>query len=204
MEANWRMGFREPAIVRAFILLAVASAGNAILLVHQVAAMQAAGLTVATASALAGTRGLMQIPGRLLLVPLTNRAGIRGAMAVCFTVAATASLGLAVAGYGLTLPIVIYYVASAGMSLGMLSALLGLYQADVYGDHRVGSLTGTAFVLMTGTQAATVWLASVAVEWIGGYELTMVAVALLQAFVVLLLRWQRSAPILNSRGPPSP
>lgn len=191
--ASWRDGLREAAVQRAFVLLAVASAGHAILLVHQVAAMQAVGLSVGVASAYAGARGFMQIPGRLVLIPLTSRAGLRGAMAICYAVAATAALALILAGPGPTIPLVIYYVAFAGMSLGMLSALLGLFQADVYGDHRVGSLTGAAFVVMTAVQALAAWLAGLAAEWTDGYEVTIATVVVLQASVLLLLRWQRAA-----------
>ena len=191
---------REPAVMRALVVLAVATAGNSILLVHQVAAMQAAGLTLAAASAYAGARGFMQIPGRLLLVPLTSRAGLRGGMAVCYVAAATASLALLISGTGLTVPLILYYTAFAGMSLGMLSALIGLFQADVYGDSRIGSLTGVAFVLMTVSQAIAAWVAGLAVDWTGGYTVSVGAVVVLQAAVIGLIVWQRAAPVMETPG----
>jgi hypothetical protein len=72
---------RDPPVYRALVVIALAGLAVSGLLLHQVAAMQAAGLSLALASALAGARGAFQIPGRLLLTPLTSRLGTRGASA---------------------------------------------------------------------------------------------------------------------------
>ena len=62
--------------------IGVVSLGTSALTVHQVPAMQATGISLAAASAIAGTRGFFQFSGRMFLSPLVARLGIVGAVRV--------------------------------------------------------------------------------------------------------------------------
>ncbi|MQC19360.1 MAG: MFS transporter [Chloroflexi bacterium] len=185
---------REPTVHRVLLVFALAGAGSSALLIHQVAAFQAAGLTIAAASGFAGARGAFQIPGRLLMAPLTSRLGVRGAIALCYATAITASLALLAAmGGAAVTPLAFYYAAIGGMSLGLLSPLNGLFQAEVYGDARLGTLTGVATVIGSVSSAAGAWAAGAAVDLTGGYRATLVAVVALHGLALVALWWQRAA-----------
>jgi hypothetical protein len=57
--------------------ITLAGAASSLLVVQQVPAMTGAGMALATASGFAGTRGLLQLAGRLPLAPVVLRLGSR-------------------------------------------------------------------------------------------------------------------------------
>jgi len=185
---------RRATVHRALIVVVFAACSSSALLLHQVAAMQGAGLSLAAASGFAGMRGAFQIPGRLLLNPLTARFGVRGSIALCYATATTAALALLVAsGGGGATVLAFYFAAVGGMSLGLLSPLNGLFQAEVYGDARLGTLTGVSTVLGSVSAASGAWLAGVTVDVTGSYRPVLAVVIALQVLAVLALLWQRAA-----------
>jgi predicted MFS family arabinose efflux permease len=185
---------RRPAVYRVLIVFALAGLANSAVLLHQVGALQAAGLSLATASAFAGARGAFQIPGRLFLTPLTSRFGVRGAIGGCYALGATASLALLFAVAG-TAPLLFaaYFTAVGGIAFGLLSPLNGLFQTEVYGDARLGTLNGVSVVITSIAAALGAWLAGLLVDLTGSYLQMVAAVALLQALAVAALLWQRAA-----------
>ncbi len=191
---------RMPAVHRLLLVSSLAGLASSALLLHQVAAMEAAGLTLAAASGFAGARGGFQIPGRLLMTPLVARFGVRGSIALCYGGATlgTAML-LAATGGGATSLLAFGYAALCGMALGLLSPLNGLFQAEVYGDARLGTLTGVSTVIGSLSQAAGAWGAGVAVDLTGSYRTPLTVVILLQAAALGALWWQRRASIEVAR-----
>jgi len=192
---------RQPVVYRALLVFALAAFANSALLLHQVSALEAAGLSLAAASGFAGVRGAFQIPGRLFLTPLTQRFGVRGAIAMCYTLAATATLALllAVAGFTPT-ALAVYFTVVSGMSLGMLSPLNGLFQAEVYGDSRLGTLSGVNVIVVSVAGASGAWTAGLAASAAGSYVLPLAGAVVLQGAAVLALRWQEAAsasPLLS-------
>jgi predicted MFS family arabinose efflux permease len=185
---------RQPVVYRVLLVFALAAFANSALLLHQVSALEAAGLSLAAASGFAGVRGAFQIPGRLFLTPLTQRFGVRGSIAMCYTLAATATLALllAVAGVSPT-ALAVYFTVASGMSLGMLSPLNGLFQAEVYGDVRLGTLSGVNVIVVSIAGALGAWLAGLAADATGSYVAPLAAAVLLQAAAVAALRWQQAA-----------
>lgn len=193
---------RLPAVHRALLVVTLAAFANSALLLHQVAAMEATGLSLAAASGFAGARGAFQIPGRLALNPLTARFGVRGTIGLCYAAAATGAFALLLASGGrAAAPLAFYFAAIGGMSLGLLSPLNGLFQADVYGDARLGTLTGVTTVVGSLAGAAGAWLAGVSVDLTGSYRTMLFAVITLNACAVLALLWQRAAGA--GRTPPA-
>jgi predicted MFS family arabinose efflux permease len=80
-----------------------------------------------------------------------------------------------------------------GMSLGLLSPLNGLFQAEVYGDARLGTLNGVSVIVSSVAAAAGAWLAGLVVDATGSFVQTMTAATALQALAVVALLWQRAA-----------
>jgi MFS family permease len=157
-SAGWRAALAIPTVRRALLIIMLAGAANSALLIHQVSALQAGGLTIGAASGFAGARGGFQLAGRVLLVPLTNAVGTRGAMTACYAAAVTAVaalIGLVATGL---VPLALYFAVIGGMSLGLLSPLQGLFQSEAYGDEWLGRLNGTAAILVGVGGAAAAWV----------------------------------------------
>jgi MFS family permease len=162
------------------------------MLLHQVSALEAAGLSLAAASGFAGVRGAFQIPGRLFLTPLTQRFGVRGSIGMCYVLAASASLALLLAVEGASPRLLaLYFTVVSGMSLGMLSPLNGLFQAEVYGDSRLATLSGLNVIVVSVSGALGAWCAGVMAA--ASYVPVLAGIALLQLAAVVALRWQQSA-----------
>ncbi|MGE0059656.1 MAG: MFS transporter, partial [Dehalococcoidia bacterium] len=185
---------KEPAIHRLLVVLALVGFAHSALLLSQVPAMQAAGLTLATASWFAGLRGLFQIPGRLLLTPLIARFGLRGTMVVCYVSAVTAGLALLVALQGQAAwVLVLYFSVIGGMSLGLRSPLTGLLQAEVFGDARLGLLSGIALLLSSLASALGALLSGVLVDVTDSYGPTLALVLAAYGLTLITFAWQGRA-----------
>ena len=189
-----REALRDPAVTRALLMFVLMGIGSSALLLHQVAAMQAAGLTLALASAMAGARGLFQLFGRLMLAPLIRWFGLPRTIGLCYAAAATSTVALLVAQGGASAVVLVaYFSAMGGMSLGLLSPLNGLFQAEVYGDRHLGTLTGVATVLGSLSSASGAWLAGVMADRTGSYSVSIAAVLVLQFVALGVLGWQQRA-----------
>jgi MFS family permease len=184
---------RDPAISRALLMFALVGGANSAVLLHQVAVMEAAGLTLAAASGFAGARGFCQIGGRLVLVPLTARFGLRGTIGVCYGLAGTATLALLVALLGPTSYVLLgYFAVMSGISLGLLSPLNGLFQAEVYGDARLGTLTGVTGVITSAASAGGAALAGVVIDATGSFQPVLAGACVIQLLAIAALVWQGS------------
>jgi MFS family permease len=197
----------EPTVARLLLVFALAGLANSAVLLNQVAALEATGLSLAAASGFAGARGAFQIPGRLLLTPLTSRFGIRNSIAGCYALAMTAVLALLLAlGASGSIVLAGYFAAVSGMSLGLLSPLNGLLQAESFGDAQLGTLSGVSVVVSSLATSAGAWLAGIAVELTGSYREMLGAAILLQALTIAVLLWPRVVEVrpITEMEPNSP
>lgn len=184
---SWAQMLASPAVRRVLLVLALGGMANSALLLHQVSAMHAAGLTLAAASSFAGARGGFQLVGRALLAPLTRRFGTSGGMALCYGVAATSALSLLlVAATGGSFIVALYFAIVGGMSLGLLSPLAGLLQAEAYGDAWLGRLSGVGVFVVSLAGAAGAWGAGIAVEASGGFGISVSVIATLQVVAMVV------------------
>lgn len=192
--ATLRHALTGPAVYRALLVLGLAGAANSAVLLHQVAVLEAAGLTLAAASGFAGARGACQIGGRLLLMPLTARLGLRGTIGVSYGVAMTATLALlaALVQPSAFVPAACFAVVGS-MSQGLLSPLNGLFQAEVYGDARLGTLSGVTVVVVSLASAGGSALAGVIIDVTGGHEAMLMTAIVVQALAIAALLWQGAA-----------
>jgi predicted MFS family arabinose efflux permease len=197
---------RDATVHRALVVFALAAFANSALLLHQVSIMEAMGLSLAAASGFAGARGFFQIPGRVLLTPLTRWFGVRGLVGICYVFAASATFALLLAlGAGGTKVLLVYFTVVSGISLGLLSPLNGLFQAEVYGDARIGTLSGVNVIVVSTSGAIGAWVGGLAVDVTGGFEALLVAGAVLQLSAVAALRWQHAAAtVLEAEEPENP
>ncbi|MDA1009868.1 MAG: MFS transporter [Chloroflexi bacterium] len=187
-RSNLREALRDPAVTRALLMFVLMGLGSSALLLHQVAAMTAAGLTLALSSGMAGARGLFQLMGRLMLAPLIARFGLPRTMAICYAAAATSTVALLVAQGGASAVVLVaYFSVMGGMSLGLLSPLNGLFQAEVYGDRHLGTLTGVGTVAGSLASALGAWLAGVMADQTGSYAVSLAAVVALQLLALVVL-----------------
>jgi cyanate permease len=102
------------------------------------------------------------------------------------------ALLLAVVG-ALSLPTAIYFAVVSGMALGLLSPLHGLFQADVYGDHRLGTLSGATVITGSIAAATGALFTGVVFEATGSYRVPLIAVTAVHLLALIALRWQASA-----------
>lgn len=181
--------WREPAVWRLMLAACFAAGAASALILHQVSAIRALGLPLATAAALGGARGLMQIPGRLVLVPLINGLGVHGTQLFAYALLAAGAAALVFAD---GLVAAWFFVVAAGVGIGLSSPLGGLLSAEAYG-LRLGALSGMQMAATSVASAGGAWLAGVAVDRTGGYGLTLAGIAVLEAAAAATLLWQRRA-----------
>ncbi len=184
-----RGAWREPMVWRLILAACFSAGATSALLLHQVSAIRALGLSLATAAALGGARGLMQIPGRLVLTPLTNWLGVHTTQVVCYGMVAAGASGLVFAD---GLVAAWFFVIAAGLAIGLSSPLNGLLGAEAYGA-RLGTFSGMQAAATSVASAGGAWLAGVAVDRTGDYGLTLAGIATLEVGAAAALLWQRHA-----------
>ncbi len=121
---------------------AVAFGGIAMntVLVYQVPAMTAAGLSLTTASTLAGIRGFAQTGGRIPLTPIVNLLGPRGALILAFAAIAIGGVLLAFAG---TVAIGLLFALFTGFGIGAFSPLQGITAEELFDRRTLGVTMGS-------------------------------------------------------------
>lgn len=176
---------RSGVVIRWLLAASAALAGLVAVQVHHVAAIEATGVAIGSASAMAGIRGLLSLPGRAGASLLTNRLGVVNALRLMYLIMALGTLALAFAG-----PIawVWAFVALTGITFGSVAPLQGLYAAELYGRDRIGTLMGMQQVAFGVASALGPFVLGLTVDATGGYTTLLVAVAALQLAALLTFR----------------
>jgi len=165
--------------------------GIGTILVYQVPAMTAAGLSLTAASFWAGFRGFSQLGGRLPLMPIVDRLGVVNAYRLAVVAMAVGGVVLAFAG---TPALALVFALLVGFGVGASSPLQGMHSRDLFGVAGLGTAMGAlAMVFMVvgsvGPTAAG-WLA----ETTGSRVIPVVASALVTVSAVPLIRAGVSRP----------
>ncbi len=150
--------------------------------VHQVPAIQAAGVSLATASFIAGLRGFMSLPGRAMLGPITKWLGIERALLVAYALMFFGLVALAFGGFAGAMA----FAVVTGVVFGVVSPLQGLYSAEVYGQRRIGSLLGAQQAVINAASATGPVVLSLLLDAGAGYR-TVVGVAAGMVAVAIML-----------------
>lgn len=119
------------------------------LLVFQVPVMKWAGLSAALAASFAGGRGLLQLLGRLPLVPIVGRFGAWTVQVTCRSAVGLGATALWFSGW---VPFAIVYVVVIGASAGALSAIDGMVAREILPDRDFATLT--AIIGLVGTMGS--------------------------------------------------
>lgn len=172
------VALREPASFRFLAAQGLAGVGVSTILVYQVPAMTAAGLTLAAASFWAGFRGFAQIGGRLPLMPIVRRLGTVGSLRVAYAAIAVGSLSLAFASNQL---VALSYALLAGFGIGATSPLVGMHARLVYGESSLGTAMGVLSLVFMVVGA----LGPAGAGWLSATTGSRALPVLLSALVVL-------------------
>jgi MFS family permease len=133
-----------PDVRRLALSSLAGSFATSVLIVLQVPAMVAAGLERPTAAAMAAARGIAQLFGRLPLGWLLQHVSARRALRLSKALVAVGAVVLVVAGTPLMAAV---FVLIAGVSIGAISPLDGIYAREVLPEHDLGTLMGALFLL---------------------------------------------------------
>lgn len=115
----------------------LASAAISSLLVFQVPVLKWAGLTAAVAASLAGARGMLQLLGRLPLVPLVSRFGAWRLQFAGRTALVAGAAALWASGNGAA---AVTYVIVVGASTGALAAVDGMVAREVLAEQNFATM----------------------------------------------------------------
>lgn len=126
------------------VAVMVAGATSALVIVQQVPAMTDAGMALATASAFAGARGLLQLVGRLPLAPVVVRFGSRVTLRGAYVLMGVGALLLIGAGDVVQASL---YAVVAGVGIGAMSAVESIHAAEVYDGPSMGTHLGVLGML---------------------------------------------------------
>jgi len=152
-------------LLRCYVAAAFfSSMAVAVLLVYQVQTMKWAGLSAAAAASFAGARGLLQLLGRLPLLPLVDRFGSWKLQHVCRGGVAVGAVALVFSGRS---GIAIVYAIVVGTSAGALSALDGMVGHEVLDrEHFATALAFIGFVATVGSATGPI-VAGILVQRVG-------------------------------------
>jgi MFS family permease len=135
LAAAWR----APAFRRWIAGSMVGGAAIDIILVNQVPAMIAAGLSTGAAATIGGLRGLAQLGGRIPLTPVMRRLGTRATIITSLLVGAGGTALLLFSGH---VAVAILYSVLAGVSIGALYTLQGIYTHQLVGEADLALVMG--------------------------------------------------------------
>jgi hypothetical protein len=166
-ESSLRPVMAEARFWRLTAALVLASLVTVATSVHLIPYLTGRGTPPATAAAMLGLIGLMQLPGRLLFGPIRRRFPWQWTAATVFLLQAGAVALLAAAGGGAGM---IAFVALFGIANGMSTLLRASTLAVLYGPARYGRVSGVVALFSTLGRAAGPVVASLAYTAAGGYE----------------------------------
>lgn len=169
-----RLAAADPAVRQMLLADAVAGIGIGVLLVQQVPAMVDAGLAFTTAAGFAGARGLLQLLGRIPLTPVVTRFGTRRSLVGALFLVGVSGLLLRSSG---NFVVASLFALVAGVGLGAMSPLSGLYAQELFDEAHLGLLMGARATIRQVFWAAGPFLAGILVDATGSTEVASLLVA---------------------------
>ncbi|MFL2646404.1 MAG: MFS transporter [Dehalococcoidia bacterium] len=172
---------KSPQVLLTMSIVTLAGLVSSSLILHQVAMIQATGLTLGTAAFLGGLRSFSQIPGRLTLSPLVEKFGISKSL---YTLYIVSLAGLGTLYFAGPLVLCLLFVFLTGAGFGAILPLHGILTADVYGTEKIGALTGIQHIAVNIASALGPLLIGISVDFNGNYE---IAISVLIGIQILLI-----------------
>ncbi len=134
--------------------------------VHALSYLTQRGYSFTLAAAAVGWMGAMQLPGRLLFVPVVSWFGSGRATASVFLAQGAGLVLLAMIG---RLPLLVLVVVLLGAANGMATLVRATTVAERFGRRYYGSVSGAIAVGANGARALAPIGASLLTVWLGGY-----------------------------------
>lgn len=181
--ADVAAALRSPTVRRWLVAVAAAMMSLVAIQVHHVPALEASGLTLGAATTLASIRGLLSLPGRAAGAPLVSVWGTVPALRVTYLMMAVGTAALIPGG-----SFVWAFVIVTGLAFGTVAPLQGLYAAELYGPHRIGTLMGMQQVVMSVASAAGPFLLGITVDLTDGYSTLLVCAIALNLMALAVFR----------------
>lgn len=179
-----REAFRVSQIRRMVAAFSLMLGAMVAVQVHHVPAIQAAGLSLATATTVAAIRGFLSLPGRALLSPIVNFTGVRGAILVMYAAMIIGLLALVMAGPFI---FIMGFAVITGLTYGTILPLHGLYAAEVFGEKRIGTLMGAQSTVISLFAALGPVVLGLTIDLTDGYGLLLITSALITGLAMWLL-----------------
>jgi len=176
------------AIGGAFVLAKLAGGALGLHLVPLLAEQHLSAVVIAGA---AGAVGVTQLVGRVVFTPFAERVPLPTLTAVVFLVHAIgiAALAFSHSALGLWAFVLLY-----GASNGAITMSRALLVADVFGTERYGTVNGLIALPVTIGFAVAPWLAGLAREVTGSYQLTLLGLILALLGAAVLVRMGGTSP----------
>ncbi len=187
---------RTPAFWILAFAFAVSSFVAITVSVHAIPYLTLQGYSTAYAAAALGWMGAMQLPGRLLFVPITSWLGANRATGSIFL---AQGVGMGLLAMVARLPGLIPVIVLLGAANGMATLARATTVAEVFGRRYYGSVNGALGLWANGARAASPIGASLLAVWLGGYEPVFWVLAGAVAFAGLTV-WTMAAPDMERRG----
>ena len=179
------------------VAVAVAGATSALVLVQQVPSMTDAGMALATASAFAGARGLLQLAGRLPLAPVVLRFGARPTLRAAYVLMGGGALLLMGAGDVVQASL---YAVVAGVGIGAMSAAESIHAAHVFEGPSMGTHLGVLGMLRGVGGAIGPTVGGIAVDLTGSRTVPLVLCAVGSVAAAAVLG-EAAEPVRPAAGP---
>lgn len=192
LQASFRLILQPGPIVWLWTSGVVGSVASSALMVYQIPTMRAAGLAASSAAFFAGARGFTQLLGRLPLVWLIQRFGVKPLWIFSRTLVALSCVVLAFSGNYVTASL---YVLLAGFSIGSLSALDGMVSREFLPLGDLGTLNG----ILSLSYGVSSMVGLVVFGWINGFSTSRTPSAILMALTAMIAVFM-SLPLLRVRS----
>ncbi len=179
-----RSAWGQPGVRRWVVAVLIGTAAADLMLTYQVAIMVALGLSATVAASVAGLRGLAQLGGRLPLGAVLRHWGTRPALVAGHLVAVASAGALLLSGH---LWAAVTFSVLAGISLGAITSLQGIYTKELIDPQHFGALFGALQGVIGIGGAAGPALGGLVLDLGGSHRLLVVVmtVGLVAAIAVL-------------------
>lgn len=192
LRASFRLMLQPGPIAWLWTSGVVGSVASSALMVYQIPTMRAAGLAASSAAFFAGARGFTQLLGRLPLVWLIQKFGVKPLWIFSRTLIALSCVVLAFSGNYVT---ALLYVLLAGFSIGSLSALDGMVSREFLPIGDLGTLNG----ILSLSYGVSSMVGLVVFGWINGVSTSRTPSAILMALTAMIAVCM-SLPLLRARS----
>jgi MFS family permease len=158
---------RTPVFWVLVVAFVVANFATVSVTTHLIPYLADRGYSPAIAAAMIGWMGAMQLPGRLVFVPVAARLGSRWMTAAVFLGQAIALAQLPLVR---VLPTLAPFVVLLGAANGMSTLARATTLAEIFGARHYGSISGAVALGANGARAAGPVGAALLLVALGGYE----------------------------------